>query len=166
MTTKMEELATKAKALKMNGVHLFKSEESLEAKINEVESAKKLKEEARAKRKLLIPEDPTRKKAPMMTIDGIDNDARKELIDRLEKEDPECKYVFRHATITDDELRAQGYERTGQVLKNDIVCRTQRIGWENVVEAKREAQYKSMQSIDGGEGNIDSFEERARKPKE
>ena len=160
MTEKMEELTIKAKALKIQGVHLFGTEETLEAKINEVESAM---EEAAA---TAVPETPARKQAPLMTVDGIDNDARRELIGRLEKEDPECKYVFRSATVTDDELRAQGYERTGHVLKNDIVCRTQRIGWEAVIEAKRKAQYDSMQSIDGGKGSIDSFEERARKPRE
>lgn len=106
-----------------------------------------------------------RKKAPRMNVEGISRDDRTAKVAELERADPECKYIFQNASVTDEELAAKGLERTKHVVKNDIVCRTLKEGFEAFQDAKNEAQYDSMQRIDGGTGIVGSHESKAKKPK-
>ena len=108
---------------------------------------------------------PKRKKAPRMTVAGINNDARTEAVNRLEREDPECKYIFQNSSISDKDLAAKGLERTGETVKNDILCRTMKDSYEEVLSAKNEGQYEAMQRIDGGTGIVGNHEARPKSPK-
>jgi hypothetical protein len=156
----MEELKTKAKSLGIKGVHLYKKEDALQAKIDEVESGSVVTEE-----KPVEVVEPKRKPAPKMTVANIMRDDRTLLVERLEAEDPDSKYIFQNSDITDAELAAKGLERTEHSLKNDILCRTDRQSYDEVQALKREAQYEAMQRIDGGKGIIDRVEERQRTPR-
>jgi len=152
-TTKMEELKAEAKALGIKGAHFFKSEESLQDKIDSVKTVEP------------VVEQPKRKPAPKMSVAGILTDDRAALVERLEKEDPDCKYIFQSGDISDRELAAKGLERTEYSLKNDILCRTDRESYIKVQDAKRQAQYDSMQRIDGGKGIIDNHTETPKVPR-
>jgi predicted ATPase with chaperone activity len=110
-------------------------------------------------------ETPKRKKAPRMTVAGINTDSRTEAVERLEREDPDCKYIFQNSSISDKDLAAKGLERTGESVKNDILCRTMKDSYEEVLAAKNEGQFESMQRIDGGTGIVGNHEARPKSPK-
>jgi hypothetical protein len=156
-TETLEELKLKAKALKIKGAHLYKDAESLQAKIDEVTGVDVVV--------AAVTEAPKRKKAPKMSVGGILSDDRAELVARLEAEDPDAKYIFQRGDISDRELAGKGLERTEHVLRNDVLCRTDREAYNEVQANKRKAQYDSMQRIDGGQGIIDNFTEVAKKPR-
>ena len=109
---------------------------------------------------------PARKKAPRMNVAGINNDARTETIARLEREDPDSKYIFQNSGISDKDLAAKGLERTGQMVKNDCVCRTTKESFVEHQQLKNEAQYEAMQRIDGGTGIVGNFESKAKASKD
>ena len=162
-TVTLEELKAKAKTLKIKGAHLFKDVDSLQAKIDEVES--KVEAEVEAIVEVAEVVAPKRKKAPKMSVGGILSDDRAELVARLEAEDPDATYIFQRGDISDRELAGKGLERTEHTLRNDVLCRTDRETYNEVQAKKREAQYNSMQRIDGGQGIIDNFTEVAKKPR-
>jgi hypothetical protein len=108
---------------------------------------------------------PIRKKAPRMSVAGVNTDSRTEAITRLEREDPECKYIFQNSSISDKQLAAKGFERTGETVKNDIICRTMKDSYEEVLNAKNEGQFESMQRIDGGTGIVGNHESQPKTPK-
>jgi hypothetical protein len=108
---------------------------------------------------------PLRKKAPSMSVSAVNNDARTKAVERLEREDPECKYIFQNSSISDKDLAAKGLERTGESVKNDIICRTTKESYEGVLSAKNEGQFESMQRIDGGTGIVGNHEARPKSPK-
>jgi len=155
-----EALKAEAKELGVKGIHFFKTQESLQAKVDSMKVAEPVVEA-----KVAEAVKSTRAKAPSMSVHNINNDDRADLVARMEAEDPECKYVFQAGTVMDRELKAKGLERTGHEIRNDILCRTTLESYDAVQQAKRDAQFESMQRIDGGQGIIDSFTEVARKPK-
>ena len=108
---------------------------------------------------------PERKKAPSMNVSSVNTDVRTKAIERLEREDPECIYIFQNSSISDKDLAAKGMERTGESVKNDIICRTTRKSYEGVLNAKNEGQYEAMQRIDGGTGIVGSYQARPKSPK-
>ena len=108
---------------------------------------------------------PKRKKAPRMTVAGINTDSRTEAVARLEREDPDCKYIFQNSSISDKDLAAKGLERTGESVKNDILCRTMKDSYEDVLNAKNEGQFESMQRIDGGTGIVGNHQAQQKSPK-
>lgn len=144
---------------------VLEAENSMEEEVNiiEVSEAEELEREELS----LRTSEPVRKKAPRMTVAGINEDSRAAMIDKHERLDPECKYVFQSSRATDEELRAKGLERTGHRLKNDILCRTIKESFEEYQEAKNVAQFESMKSIDKHTtGSIVAFHEaRAKKPR-
>jgi len=151
-TDTMEVLKAKAKELGVKGIHLFKSEDALQAKIDEMGTVVKEVTD-------VTPPQPKRKKAPSMPVHVVGRDERAELVARLEREDPSCKYIFEKGTITDRELAAKGFERTTHTLGNDIVVRTDKDSFTEFFNAKRQAQANSMKSIDTAGTKIKSFTE-------
>ena len=107
-----------------------------------------------------------RSKAPRMNVANIARDDRTAMIQKLEAEDPECKYILQAGSVTDRELAAKGMERTQYSVKNDVVCRTMKDSYEEWSQAKIDAQYESMQAIDGGTGQVEALTEFAKKPKD
>ena len=65
-----------------------------------------------------------RRVAPKMPLVRMGEDSRTKLLATLDAENPGIKHLFQNASSTDEELRNKGMERTGQMLKNDIVVRT------------------------------------------
>lgn len=184
MTSQKEEktdervaLEAVAKELGVKSVHMFKKEGSLEAAIAkkqaeivasepklEVEALTEEVAEAVAKEVVATP-SPKRKAPPRMNVAGIGRDDRSALIERLEREDPECKYIFQSGTITQRELTAKGLEKTDYSLKNDIVCRTMKDSFVEMQKVTNEAAYEAMQRIDGGTGIVGNFDAQVKSPK-
>lgn len=104
--------------------------------------------------------------APAMNLTLITTDDRTKLLAELEAEDPECKYVFKRASVSDHELSSIGLQRTGRRLKNDIVCRTRKDSFKQWQKDQNVEEYKSMKSIDGGTGKVKYHNAAARTPPE
>jgi len=170
-----------AKELGVKSVHMFKKEGSLEAaiakkqaeivasepKLEIEEVTKELEQETplQAQEVVAPKPSPKRKTAPRMNIANIGNDDRTAMITRLEREDPECKYVFQNSNVTGRELAAKGLEKTEFSIKNDVVCRTMKDSFVEFQHKKNEAQYEAMQRIDGGTGIVGNHEARVKTPK-
>ena len=161
---KMDELKAEAKGLGIKSPHFFKTEEALQAKIDvaKAELAKETVEEPVVQEQKVVTE-PKRKKAPKMQVTNLGRDGRTELIARLEREDPECKYAFDKGSVTDDELAAKGFERTTYSLGNDIVIRTDKEAFTEYHSVKRQAQTDLMKAIDTEGKSIGSVTETQKK---
>ena len=156
----MTELKAEAKKLGVKGVHLFKTEESLQAKVDSMK-------EPVIEQKVAEPEPvtniaATRKTAPKMSVSSISRDDREELIKELKKGDPNCEYLFEKGTITDVELKAKGLERKNHSIRNDIVVRTDKEAFKQYYDAKRGAQERLMKSVDTDGTRIKSFTENRK----
>ena len=158
MTSQNEEreaLNDKAKKLGIKGP-LLCGLDTLNKKIAEAESAQ-TEEPAIVK--------PIRGKAPSMSVANIDKNHRTALIEELEAEDPECKYIFQAGNITDRLLKAKGMERTEHSLQGDIVCRTTKESYYAVKAARQNADYEAMKRVDAGKGIIGNLQPEPRKPR-
>lgn len=131
-----QKLEAEAKELGLKGVHLG-GDENLQKRINEAK-------ETEAK-----PLEAPRSKAPRMNVEGINRDDRAVMIEQLEREDPESKYIFQGADVTDRELKVKGFERTQYGVKNDIICRTNRESFDEFQDAKNRSNYESMKALEG-----------------
>jgi len=109
--------------------------------------------------------EPVRRKAPSMSVGNILIDDRTQLINRLEAEDPDCKYIFQAGSVTDQVLKQKGLERTTHSLRGDIVCRTMKDSYYEVKAAKQKADYEAMQRIDGGKGIVGNFQQDPKEPR-
>lgn len=174
-TEKRKELEKLAKEVGVKGIHLFKTEEALEAKIAEKQAeavASEPKLEVESVTEGLVEEvaqetvaekvAPKRKKPPRLNVAGIGRDDRAALVARLEQEDPECKYIFQSSNITQRELTAKGLEKTEYSLKNDVLCRTLRDSYEEMLQLRNEGSYEAMGRIDGGTGIVGKFDARSK----
>lgn len=172
-TDERVELEAQAKELGMKGIHFFKTEESLKTAIakKQAENVTEPTEEVPVVETKLEDEIKVevekikRKTAPRMSVANINNDDRTALIERMEREDPDSKYLFQSSTATPRELAAKGLERTDLSVKNDILCRTLKQGYEEYISDKNEAQHESMQRIDPtSDGIVGSHDAKAKKP--
>jgi hypothetical protein len=84
------------------------------------------------------------------------------MVERLEKEDPDSKYIMQAGTISNRELAAKGFERTDFSVKNDIVCRTNREDYDANLNNLNETSYEAMGRIDGGTGIVGKHEAHAK----
>lgn len=166
-------LEEQAKALGVKSIHLYKRDESLEgaiakkqAETEEVDEGQEVVSSGMEDEiKVEIEKSKKRKKAPSMSVANISNDDRTDLVTRMEREDPDCKYIFQSGNATDRELLAKGLERTGLSVKNDVLCRTMRDSYDGYISDKNQAQHESMQRIDPtSDGIVGSHEARAKKP--
>lgn len=155
----MEALQAEAKAIGVRSPHLYKKEASLRAAIDSMKPVEVVEPVAEPVAEVV------RAKAPSMSVLGINNDDRAALVQKMEAEDPDLKYVFFSCGITDAELKAKGFERTDKELRSDVLCRTMKDSYDAVHAAKKDAAFESMQRIDGGTGVIESHTEQAIKPR-
>ena len=109
--------------------------------------------------------EPVRSTAPSMKVENILVDDRTLLMQRLEAEDPECKYIFQSGSITDRELKEKGLERTDNTLRGDVLCRTQKDSYYAVKAARQKADHEAMERIDGGKGIVGSFQQDPKQPR-
>jgi hypothetical protein len=178
-TDERKALEKLAKDVGVKGIHLFSKEGSLEGAIAKkqaeaVASEPKLEVEAVveevaeevAEKVVEAKASPKRKAPPRMNVAGIGRDDRAEMIERLDREDPECMHSFQNSNITARELAAKGFEKTEYSVRNDIVCRTERASFEKWQQEKIDSQYEDMQAIDGGTGQVDALTEMAKAPRE
>jgi len=100
-----------------------------------------------------------RKRAPKMPVSSINEDSRAQLLRELNAADPDCFYKFDKADISDAKLAAKGFERTGQMLKNDIVVRTDRDSYHANKNARMSHERRKMDSIDTDGDKIQSLTE-------
>jgi hypothetical protein len=154
------ELESVARGLGVKGF-LPKDDEVLKAKIAEAQGTEAVVVE---KVEPVVAKEVKRSTAPRMNVSNIGRDDRTAMIDKLEREDPSCKYVMQAGTATNRELAAKGLERTEFSVKNDVVCRTQKEGYAEYVEQKNEASYEAMQRIDGGTGIVGNHNSQAKTP--
>ena len=103
-----------------------------------------------------------RKPAPRMIVDNLYRDDRTAMVAKLEKEDPDSKYIMQSGTISNRELAAKGFERTDFSVKNDIVCRTNREDYDANLNNLNETSYAAMGRIDGGTGIVGKHEAQAK----
>jgi len=153
----MATLIAKAKEAGVKGAHLYKTEAKLEAAI--AKAGKPVEPKIVSIAEAVEPSVQPRKKAPKMNASNINRDDREELISRLEREDPDCKYCFEKADISDAKLAAKGFERTGHSVRNDIVVRTDKKSFAEYYNTKRDAQTRLMKSVDTDGTRIKSYTE-------
>lgn len=177
-TDERKALEKLAKDIGVKSPHMFSKEGSLEEaiakkqaeavasepKLEVEELTEKVTEEV-APQEVVAKASPKRKAPPRMNVAGIGRDDRSALIERLEREDPECKYIFQSGTITQRELTAKGLEKTDYSLKNDIVCRTMKDSFVEMQKVTNEAAYEAMQRIDGGTGIVGNFDAQVKSPR-
>ena len=176
-TDERKALEKLAKDVGVKSIHLFSKEGSLEAKVAEKQAeaiasepkleVEKVTEEVAeevAQEEVVAKASPKRKLPPRMNVAGIGRDDRAALIERLEREDPECKYIFQSSNITQRELTAKGLEKTDYSLKNDVVCRTMRDSYEEMLEVRNNGSYEAMGRIDGGTGIVGKFDANPKSP--
>lgn len=151
-TVERTEMEAKAKALGIKGVHLY-GDEKLMGEINRIE-AEGAKVEA-----------PKRKKAPKMKVSSVVEDSAEKLIRRLEREDPDCKYLLQPIGTTALTLAEKQLEATGETIGDCIVCRTDKEGYQEYVNSKNAATQRMMQSIDPSGERIKGHVASAKIPK-
>lgn len=156
----MTKLKAEAKELGVKGIHFFKTEESLQAKVDSMKEP--VIEQKVTEPEVVVNATPARKKAPKMSVSSISRDDREELIKELKRDDPDCEYLFEKGTVTDAELKAKGMERTGHSIRNDIVVRTDKEAFKQYYDAKRGAQERLMKSVDTDGTRIKSFTENRK----
>jgi len=151
-------LKAEAKELGVTGWQSFSDPAKLIAKIEEA----KLSEGAR-------------KKAPDMMVATSGENTRDKLIQKLEAEDLDAKYLFQSSNLTAEEAKMKGFEivkkENGEVLShgNDIVCRTSRKSYYKWQNDRAAHSAKAMQSIDkdlttdGGGRKIQALKEAPKK---
>jgi hypothetical protein len=154
--TDMDTLKAEAKALKVPGWQLMKDPEKLAQKI---EDAKK---------------SGGRKKAPKLRVTTSGESSRNKLIERLEKEDPDSKYMTQNSSLTQAQAQAKGLEickePNGDLIYcgEDIVCRTDKDSyyeWQNKRNADATRAMKSIDkdlSTEKGGKHIQSLSQRAK----
>jgi hypothetical protein len=103
-----------------------------------------------------------RKPAPRMIVAGNYRDDRTAMVEKLEREDPDSKYIMQSGTISNRELAAKGFERTDFTVKNDIVIRTNREDYDANLNNLNETSYEAMGRIDGGTGIVGKHEAHAK----
>lgn len=159
--TENSELIAEAKELGIKSPHMS-SVIGLKKKVDDA----KMATEETEKVEEVVATEPVRKIAPSMVVSGVGEDSRTKLINELEASDPDCKYLFQAASVTDEQLKAKGLERTGQRLKNDIVVRTQKDSFTEYQKSKNEGQRRMMDSIDSVGTKIKSLKSQAKDPVE
>jgi len=184
-TDRFDELKIEAKELGMKGVHFSKDADHLSRRIAELK-AKKTEAveaaEAKAEEKdeemvdetvaapVVQDERPEfmRKKAPAMSVSSAGHNERLETLKRLEAMDPDSKYIYQPASMSDEKLAAKKLQRTGLTFNNDIICRTDRNKFHEVQEARNADQHRAMSSIDPSGTKIKSLEAQVKtiKPRE
>jgi len=132
----MEALKAEAKKLNVPGWQATKDPEKLQAKIDE---AKKTG---------------GRSKAPKLRVATSGESSRNKLIEQMEREDPECKYLTQSSALTQAEAKAKGIEickePNGDFIYcgEDIVCRTDKESYYEWVDKRNADATRSMKSID------------------
>lgn len=151
MTSQIEDIDTlkaEAKALGMKGYGPAKDAEKLAAKIEEFKAT--MSDEPVVE----TPAPVQRKKAPRMSVLKTGESRRADLIARLEREDPDCKYLTQSASMTPAEASAKGFEIVtksgGEYLYcgNDIVVRTDKESYYEWQNNRTEQSLQAMRSID------------------
>jgi hypothetical protein len=160
-TVDIEALKAEAKALDVKGWQATKDPDKLIAKIEE---AKSMRTEVAEKRST----------APKMKVFNAGENTRNQVIARLEKADPDCKYLTQKAGISADELASKGLELVkqdnGEVMYHggDVICRTDKNSYYEWQNSRTEYSLKGMKSIDkdldteGGGRKIQSLKEQAK----
>lgn len=140
MTSQIEEvdmdaLKAEAKELNVPGWQVTKDPEKLKKKIDEAKGSK-------------------RSKAPKLHVSMSGESSRNKLIERLDKEDPECKYMTQSASLTQAEAEAKGIEivrkNNGELMYcgEDIVCRTDKESYYEWQNNRTKESLEAMKSID------------------
>jgi hypothetical protein len=154
-------LKAQAKELGVTGWQACKDPEKLIAKIEEAKT-------------MAISQEETRKTAPKMGVFNAGQNSRNQVIARLEKEDPACKYMTQRAGITPEELAAKGLEvvkkPNGEIIYHgaDIVCRTEKESYYKWQQSRNDFALEGMKSIDkdlstdGGGRKIQALTEHAK----
>lgn len=145
-SARMMELSAQAKEIGVKGVHLFRSEDTLMAAI-----AKAQGKEVVEPIEIPVVEETMRKKAPDMIATRVRGDERERKVAELEAADPECKYIFQHHSITDEELLAKGFQRTGHSVKNSILVKTTKESYDESIRIRNRDSLYAMKKIDKAE---------------
>lgn len=160
--TNIEELKAEAKSLGVKGWQLMKDPEKLQAKIDEAKAV----EVAEAA--------PKRKAPPKMQVSFTGENKRRTLIERLEREDPTCKYLTKSNSFSPAEAKAKGFEivrkENGDIMYcgDDIVVRTEKDSYYEWQRKRGEHATNAMKAIDplldteGGGKKVQSLQERPK----
>ncbi len=133
----LDELKAEAKALNVGGWQACKDPEKLKQKIADAKAG-----------------ETKRKSAPKLRVATMGENSRNKLIEQLEKDDPECKYITQAASLSAAEAESKGMEivkkDNGDILYcgEDIVCRTEKKSYQEWQDNRTAGALKSMKSID------------------
>jgi hypothetical protein len=178
-TARKEELVEEAKSLGIKGAHLcgipklvekiaeakaVKEKDSVPPDIDPEAGNVKVIEESIEKVIEDMPEKAPRKVAPRMSVASISQDERSKKVAELEAANPGYKYIFKASSTTKAQLEAIGLESTGEFLKNDLICRTEKDSFIEWQKTKNDAQRRLMDSIDTEGTKIKSHDAHAKRP--
>ncbi len=163
--TERDELNKKAKALGIVSPHLFGMEKLLQ-KIAEAEVVPEVAEVVAEAPIAVIKPEPVveRKVAPKMVVTGRKEDSRTKRIKELEAANPGVKYITKKAGTTPAQLKAIGLESTGEYLKNDLICCTDKDSYEGWLDERNAGARRTMDSIDTEGTKIKSHTAQAKVP--
>ena len=164
--TERDELNKKAKALGIVSPHLFGMEKLLQ-KIAEAEVVPEVEvvAEVVVAAPVIKPEPVVeRKVAPKMVVTGRKEDSRTKRIKELEAANPGVKYITKKAGTTPAQLKAIGLESTGEYLKNDLICCTDKDSYEGWLDERNAGARRTMDSIDTEGTKIKSHTAQAKVP--
>jgi hypothetical protein len=153
--TEKEVLVEEAKALGVKGAHLC-GEEKLKEKIAEAKGSM----ESETK----VEDTGERMVAPKMVMANINDDTRTKKAREIEAKYPKAKCVFKRSGTSEDELNAVGLKWTGEYLKNDMICITDKESFEEWQGKKNEAQRRKMDAVDSIGNKIKSQNAQAKTP--
>lgn len=91
---------------------------------------------------------PVRSKVPKMSVENITENSRERVASEWRKKEPDCEFVYQRSDVTASELEQKGLQWTGVRVKGEILCRTDKQGYNEVQSAKRDAEAKRMERID------------------
>lgn len=157
------EIVEEARRLKIKSWHL-KPLEQVKKEIDEAGDSPIVVPVSEPKAKVEKPQ-PVRSVAPKMPLAGIGVDSRRKLLAELDAKEPGVKHLFQPANLSDEDLLAKGFERTGITLKNDIVVRTDAERYDQIRNLKMAHHRKMMNSIDTEGEKIVSLTEQPKKGK-
>lgn len=153
-----EEMKEEAKLAGVSRYWLIKNPDTLRKKIDAALEAKALDNAKDPTPEPVAPEV-KRKPAPKMSVSGIRTNERSKMLKELEAKDPGAKYLLQPAGISGEALALKGLESTGKVWKNNVICRTDKEAYGEVMAEKRQKHRDVMDSIDSSQRLIQSFTE-------
>ena len=131
-----EALVERAKTLGIKGWHLC-SIEVLEAKVKEAEEGEAVQEVKQERR--VVPK--------MKVFNSLEDDSER-IASEFRRAEPDCEFVYQPSDVSQQKLDDLGLQRTERTVGNDVLCRTDKASYYEVMRQANQAAFEQVQAIE------------------